>query len=131
MTTPATTNGTPLDTKTVLAFERTRVAYENTMLAWIRTGTSLITFGFGVYKFFQLELPGKGVGAGVIGPRGFGAILIGTGLLSLALGMVEHRLSLARLRELYPAMPRSMAAIIAPIITVLGSLALVAVLVRG
>ena len=25
------------------------------MLAWIRTATSLITFGFAVDKFFQLE----------------------------------------------------------------------------
>jgi uncharacterized membrane protein YidH (DUF202 family) len=39
-----------------LALERTRVAYDRTMMAWIRTATSLITFGFGIYKFFQLEL---------------------------------------------------------------------------
>jgi uncharacterized membrane protein YidH (DUF202 family) len=42
--------------QTRLALERTRVAYDRTMMAWIRTATSLITFGFGVYKFFQLEL---------------------------------------------------------------------------
>ena len=36
-----------------LAFERTRNSYENTMMSWIRTSTSLITFGFSIYKFFQ------------------------------------------------------------------------------
>jgi hypothetical protein len=42
-----------LDTSTKLSYDRTRLAYENTMMAWVRTATSLITFGFSVYKFFQ------------------------------------------------------------------------------
>jgi uncharacterized membrane protein YidH (DUF202 family) len=51
-----TTHSTPpLDRSTELAFERTRIAYERTMMAWIRTETSLITFGFSIYKLFQLE----------------------------------------------------------------------------
>ena len=41
---------------TTLALERTRIAYERTMMAWIRTATSLITFGFSVYKFFEIEM---------------------------------------------------------------------------
>jgi putative membrane protein len=44
-----------LDVSTTLAFERTRVAYERTMLGWVRTATSLITFGFTIYKYFQIE----------------------------------------------------------------------------
>jgi putative membrane protein len=44
-----------LDTATELAFDRTRAAYERTMMAWIRTATSLITFGFTIYKFFQTK----------------------------------------------------------------------------
>lgn len=131
MTKPVSAAVLPLETSTLLAYERTRVAYENTMLAWIRTGTSLITFGFAVYKFFQIELPGNAVGAALIGPRGFGSILIGTGLLSLLLGMAEHRLSLGRLRMQYPDMPRSMSTIVAPIIAVLGAFALLAVILRG
>ena len=43
-----------LDQSTKLAFDRTWVAYERTMLAWVRTATSLITFGFSIYKFFQI-----------------------------------------------------------------------------
>ena len=53
-----TEHSTPaLDTSTRLAFDRTRVAYERTMMAWIRTATSLVTFGFAVYKFFQIDAP--------------------------------------------------------------------------
>ena len=48
--------GVPADTGTRLAIDRTRLAYERTMMAWIRTATSLITFGFSVYKFFQLDI---------------------------------------------------------------------------
>ena len=38
---------------TRLAVERTRLAYERTLMAWTRTATSLISFGFTIYKFFQ------------------------------------------------------------------------------
>ena len=43
---------TPAETNTILA-DRTRLAYERTMMAWVRMGTSLISFGFTIYKFFQ------------------------------------------------------------------------------
>ena len=43
----------PLDTSTRLAAERTRLASERTLMAWIRTSTSLIAFGFTIFKFFQ------------------------------------------------------------------------------
>lgn len=29
------------------------------LMSWIRTATTLITFGFTLYKFFQIELAGK------------------------------------------------------------------------
>ena len=57
------------DTATELAFDRTRAAYERTMMAWIRTATSLITFGFTIYKFFQIEAPDRGQQNRLIGPR--------------------------------------------------------------
>jgi uncharacterized membrane protein YidH (DUF202 family) len=51
-------------------------------MAWVRTGTSLITFGFAVYKFFELKIasinPREGlVTTAMIGPREFGLVLIG------------------------------------------------------
>ncbi|MGH7988435.1 MAG: DUF202 domain-containing protein [Candidatus Binataceae bacterium] len=48
---------TVLDSSTELAVARTRASYERTMMSWIRTATSLITFGFSIYKFFQIETP--------------------------------------------------------------------------
>ena len=40
-------------TSTKLAIERTRLAHERTLMAWVRTATSLISFGFTIYKFFE------------------------------------------------------------------------------
>ena len=45
-----------LDAGTRLAVNRTRLAYERTLMAWVRTAASMISFGFTIYKFFQLEL---------------------------------------------------------------------------
>jgi putative membrane protein len=124
-----------LDTTIRLAFERTRIAYERTMMAWVRTGTSLITFGFAVYKFFQLEVTGTDlkeplIETSLIGPREFGLVLIGIGLLSLLLGTFEHRRDLNAMRKEYPGMPRSGTQLIAVLIATLGVLALVAVIYR-
>jgi putative membrane protein len=44
-----------IDRSTKLAFDRTYLAEERTILAWIRTATSLITFGFAIFSF--LEFP--------------------------------------------------------------------------
>jgi putative membrane protein len=118
-----------LDTTTRLAFERTRVAYERTMMAWIRTATSLITFGFSVYKFFEIE--DARVRPMLISPRRFGLTLIAIGLLSLLLGLIEHRRDLRELRVQYPDMPRSVSSSIGLVIGALGLLALVAVILRA
>jgi len=125
-----------LPVTTRLAYERTRGAYERTMMAWIRTGTSLITFGFVVYKFFHLEVAGTVSKTGplietsLIGPREFGLILIGIGLLSILLGSYEHRRDLNALRKDYPDMPRSGTRLIAVLMATFGTLALVAVIYR-
>ena len=45
-----------LDSSTRLAVDRTRLAHERTLMAWVRTATSLISFGFTIYKFLALLL---------------------------------------------------------------------------
>jgi putative membrane protein len=125
-----------LSASTRLAYERTRGAYERTMMAWVRTGTSLITFGFAVYKFFQLEMAGAVVKSeglietSLIGPREFGLILIGIGLLSIMLGTYEHRRDLGALCKEYPGMPRSGTQLVALLMATFGVLALVGVIYR-
>ena len=81
----------PIDASTELALARTRAAYERTMMAWIRAATSPITFGFSVYKFFQLEAPGRKLNNRLIGPRQFALVLVSRGQMSLLLATLEHR----------------------------------------
>lgn len=120
-----------LDTATTLAFERTRIAYERTMMAWIRTATSLITFGFSVYKFFEFEMKNSPAGPMLVGPRAFGLGLIVIGLLSMLVGTVEHGRDLRALRRQYVGMPKSMSGLIAIVVGALGLCALVAVILRA
>ena len=118
------------DVSTRLAFDRTRVAYERTMMAWIRTATSLITFGFTIYKFFQLEAPPPGRPNRLIGPRGFAFILVSIGLFSLILATLEHRQNIRTLGAHYEGQRRSLAVLVAALISILGILALVVILFR-
>jgi len=41
------------------------------MMRWVRTATCLISFGFTIYKFFQMEIGKRESGNYLIGPRGF------------------------------------------------------------
>jgi putative membrane protein len=119
-----------LDTSTRLAYDRTRLAYENTMMAWVRTATSLITFGFSVYKFFQFDIKRGQEFSGSVGPRAFGLMMITFGLVSLLAGTLQHVMSLRQLRREYPATPRSVAALLAGLVSILGLVALIAVIFR-
>ena len=85
-----------------LALERTRAAYDRTMMAWIRTATSLITFGFGVYKFFQLELKVAGRENQRIGVREFALLMVGAGVLAMVLGTVDHWRNMRGIRKQDP-----------------------------
>jgi putative membrane protein len=70
----------PEDFNTLLSIERTNLAQERTIMAWVRTATSLISFGFTIYKFFQLEAKGHVSASQVIGPRTFALLMILMGL---------------------------------------------------
>ena len=120
----------PLDRSTELAFERTRAAYERTMMAWIRTATSLITFGFTIYKFFQLEAPGRAPEGRFIGARGYAFLMVSFGLVSLLLATIEHRQNIRALGAQYAGRQRSLAVLLAALISILGILALLAMIFR-
>jgi putative membrane protein len=122
----------PLDVSTRLAYERTFLAHERTLMAWVRTSSSLITFGFSIYKFFQLE---RGAGnefptTQVVGPRQFSMILIIIGVVSLVLATIQHRHQLKILKIQYENMPMSTAGIVAGVVSVLGLGAILAVIFR-
>ena len=111
-----------------LDLERTQIAYEQSMMSWVRTATSLITFGFTIYKFFQLELPGRSERTRLLGPREFAVSLVGLGLVSLALATLQHRRSMQVLKEEWPDAPRSLAVVLAALISILGIVAFLAMI---
>ena len=72
-----------IDSNTELAVERTRLSYERTLMSWVRTATSLITFGFTIYKFFQIERDrGSSRGDRLVGPTEFALLMILIGLVA-------------------------------------------------
>jgi putative membrane protein len=122
----------PSDTGTRLAIERTRLAHERTLMAWVRTATSLISFGFTIYKFFEgLRQAGQyDPGRHLFGPRAFGLTMITTGLVALLLASIQHRRDLTRMRAEFGPQPRSTALVVAGLISILGIAGLIAVLFR-
>jgi putative membrane protein len=121
----------PLPAATKLALDRTRLAYERTLMAWVRTATSLISFGFTIYKFFQYLNENKPpVEDHVLGPRGFALVMIGIGLTALTFATIEHRRNMRQLRAEFGPVPRSLAAVVAGLIALLGVFGLAAVLFR-
>ncbi len=115
----------PLDTATRLAYERTFLAMDRTQMAWVRTALSLISFGFTIAKFFEYSRkrrPGHPV---IANPRTIGILMIAIGLVSLALGTVQHFISMRLLRKQCPDLPISLAGITSGLLALLGILALV------
>jgi len=99
-------------------------------MAWVRTATSLITFGFSVYKFFQLEAP-RGAGRNrLVGPRQFAIALVSIGIFSLVLATLEYFQNMRMLRAEYPHTPRSLAVLVAGLISTLGIVALLLMIFR-
>lgn len=118
-----------IDLNTRLAFERTWLSEENTTMSWIRTATSLITFGFAIYSFFVVPngaghtLTGRQWGAAV-----FSFMLVLVGLMSLIFAALQRRQSLRSMREMYDAAPpHSLAGTAGAIVAVMG-IAAVAIL---
>jgi putative membrane protein len=116
---------TPAADQVKLALERTFLAYERTMMAWNRTATSMITFGFALYKFFfylhQDKPPSHG--EQIFGARIYGLCIMGIGVLALVLATWQHRQQLKALEGHYPEAPRSLSLLIAALVGSLGVVA--------
>ena len=120
----------PLDASTRLAVERTRLASERTLMAWIRTCTSLIAFGFTIFKFFQYLATEEHRRAPIVSPWVVGVVMILVGLTGLTLAWIQHRQEMKALRAEVGPMPYSIAGIMAGLIAGLGLIALVVVIWR-
>ena len=111
-----------------LGVERTWLAHDRTMLAWVRTATSLITFGFSIHNFFSRQ-PDRP--SAWIGPKEVSLLMITIGLISLLLASLQHRTARRKLQSISVATPHSQAAALAAFIAVLGIASLVSILVRS
>jgi putative membrane protein len=115
---------------TDLAFERTMLAYERTLMAWVRTATSMISFGFTIYKFFQ-ETGNTDEGRQrLMSPRIVGMVMISFGLLSLLLAQIQHQRAVKKLKQNYPSGPNSISSILSILVLVFGFAMFLAALFR-
>jgi putative membrane protein len=121
-----------LPDSTELALDRTHLAHERTLMAWVRTAVSLISFGFSIHKFFHYmaELQPREPVKHLIGPREFALVMIAIGVASLLLATLQNYQLRKRCKERYRAIPYSLATVIALLISLLGILALIAVIFR-
>ena len=116
---------------TLLATDRTRLAHDRTLMAWVRTSTSLISFGFTIYKFFQYMREQQATPReGLIGPRQYATLMIVIGIVALVLATWQHRRDMKTLRAHHPEVPYSLATVLAGLISLLGVVALLAVVFR-
>jgi putative membrane protein len=113
-----------------MAVDRTWLAHERTLMAWVRTATSMISFGFTIYKFFEFE-ESKHTAAksGLLTPRDFALIMVSVGLMSLLGATIGHRRAVRGMRAQLQGR-RSLAELIAFIIALFGLLILLAAVFR-
>jgi len=116
---------------TVLATDRTRLAHDRTLMAWVRTSTSLISFGFTIYKFFQYLKEQNAVrNDRIFGPREYALLMISVGVVALVFATLQHRRDMKALRALHPEVPFSLVTVLAGFMSVIGVVTLLAVIFR-
>jgi putative membrane protein len=95
MTTSLTTRDPPTandmaEERTSLALKRTLMAADRSLMAWTRTGLSLISFGFTIYKVLQAVEEQTHLASRLHSPRNVGLYLLALGTLSIWLGGMDY-----------------------------------------
>jgi putative membrane protein len=114
-------------TSNQMAADRTWMAQERTLMAWIRTATSMISFGFTIYKFFEGRPPNPHT---LLTSRDFAILMIGFGLISLTLATIQHLIEIRSIADLTTRKRRSIALVLAILLAVLGTIAFVSAVLR-
>ncbi len=112
-----------------LAADRNRMASENNLLGWIRTSLAMISFGFGLAKFFeylQVTQPQRATRLGQ-GPIyiGWFLLILGTFLILVAALIHWRRLKLLEQGEIFSRSRWSLGLVVAFLLFGLGFFALV------
>ena len=122
------------DERTDLALTRTLLALDRTLMAWVRTATSLISFGFTIYKVFQqLAQATNAPPHRLLDPRGVALVLMGLGVGGLIVATIDYRRQTRAMQERfrnYGPFMRSPTSGVAMIICGLGILGFVLVFLR-
>jgi len=122
------------DDRTDLAVERTLMALDRTLMAWVRTATSLISFGFTIYKIFQQMADSRPAAEPhLLEPRGVALVLMSLGVGGLIVGTIDYRRQTRALHERfrnYGPFMRSPAMGVATILAGLGIIGFVLVFLR-
>jgi putative membrane protein len=122
------------DDRTRLAVQRTVAALDRTLMAWVRTATSLISFGFTIYKFFQALRESQGTReTHLLGPRGVALIMMGLAVFGLVTATWQYQQQMRQLRQeygRYGRLDRPITPVVAAIISTLGIIGFVLVVLR-
>ena len=109
------------DTRTQMSYERTALSYERTLMSWIRTSTSMITFGFTLYKVFE-EFQQGNTETRFFSPRVVGIIMIAFGFLGLLFAQIQHRMAYKKLKQKFPELQPSLSSILSALVLAFGLL---------
>jgi putative membrane protein len=125
MSTPIAISHDGPSLSTDLALTRTNLAYDRTLMAWVRTATSLISFGFTIYKFFQFEAGQRAAHTDLLlGPRTFAVVMIAIGIIALAMATTHSLVRAHGMRKQGFKVPFSPATVLAGLVSGLGLLSL-------
>ena len=115
-------NSEPSFTSNQLAADRTWLAQERTLMAWVRTATSMISFGFTIFKFFEDRPPNP---RAILTSRDFAILMIGSGVIALILATIQRIVDNKSMEDQTSRKRFSAAFLVAILIAVVGSIALV------
>jgi putative membrane protein len=102
VTTPEQKSSTELALeRTDLAAKRTAMAADRSLMAWTRTGLSMISFGFTIYKLLQAFQAAGSLLPNEHSPRRIGLFLTGLGTIAIVIGTIEHWQTLRDLKDEY------------------------------
>ncbi len=112
--------------RTKLAVYRTTLAASRSLMAWVRTGLSMIGFGFTAYKFLE----DLSVAIRLHAARNLGLFLISLGTGSILFGCLEYWLFAREVRRTYQVRVRSFPIAMAAAIVLLGLVLFLGMILR-